>query len=195
LHGAAYSNFDAIEFICGNWGEEALAKMMDVRIELQSTLVSDDARAYRSLLKFVDAIRHAKNLRLLSVHWVASTRPLGTARKSYCQHAAPLLRNRELERNSEGGRGVCDTGSASGGPSGKLALLPGAWARREVVLQPLVELRGLQRVRIEGTVTEPWALYLENVITATEDGVKVELEAEQRAKDGLKALMEICADD
>ena len=40
----------------------------------------------------------------------------------------------------------------------------GDWAEREVVLEPLQGLRGLRKVRIEGTVTEAWALYLEYVM-------------------------------
>lgn len=76
-----------------------------------------------------------------------------------------------------------------------LAALLGAWARREGVLRLLVELRGLQRVRIEGTVTDAWAFYLETVMTGSEDEVMVEFEPEERAKDWFKALLEIDADD
>jgi hypothetical protein len=40
----------------------------------------------------------------------------------------------------------------------------GDWAEREVVLEPLQELRELRKVGNEGTVTEAWASYLEYVM-------------------------------
>jgi hypothetical protein len=77
-----------------------------------------------------------------------------------------------LGKESEGGRGTseADGKAPSLAPAAKLA----SWARREVVLRPLVVLRGLTGVRIEGTVTNAWALYLESVTTGSEDGVMVE---------------------
>jgi hypothetical protein len=56
----------------------------------------------------------------------------------------------------------------------------------------LKALRVVKRVRIEGTVTEAWALYLESVMTGSEGDAMGEFEHEERAKDALKYLMKLC---
>jgi hypothetical protein len=112
-----------------------LAAMTDVRIEMQSTLMSDDTRAYHSLLKFTIEVLRAENLKILSVQWRASSRPVSTGRKAYCNHVVRLLRNRALERKSEGGRGSSEASGAGKGLAVGPAFHPGSWARREVELQ------------------------------------------------------------
>jgi pimeloyl-ACP methyl ester carboxylesterase len=90
---------------------------------------------------------------------------------------SPMVRNHELERNRDGGRGlILSPGQAvdldEDDNWGKYLGLESelkSWRENEVALLSLAELRGLSKVRIEGTVTEAWAIWLETAMSAGPD--------------------------
>jgi hypothetical protein len=176
LHGAEMSNFDAIAWVLKYWGQEALLAMTNVRLDLQSIGSFNDLRAYEAVKAFVEVVKHSQNLQVLEVKWVASYRHLQTRYTEHRRHQLSVERDIEIERNSDGGRGplhIVDKRKQSDSDEDEdddevKWLGPESegedWAEREVVLEPLQELRGLGKVRIEGTVTEAWASYLEDVM-------------------------------
>jgi hypothetical protein len=57
-----------------------------------------------------------------------------------------------------------------------------------VVLLPLAELRGLESVRIEGTITEVWASWLERAMGVREVKIVPEFEFQPEAKEAIRKL-------
>lgn len=159
-------SFDAIIWIAEHWGLEAMSHMKDVRIKIRGLSKLD----HRSLELFVKAVKEAHVLQKLSVQWLRMIgRSIQCARKGgQSWHSQQVGRNRGLERNYEGGRGLTSRDIA-GTERGTTYLgresEPSSWIIEEVVLLPLLELRGLSKVRIAGTVTESWAAYLESSMT------------------------------
>ncbi|KUJ10199.1 uncharacterized protein LY89DRAFT_787818 [Mollisia scopiformis] len=166
--------FNAISWIEKYWGVEVLGLMRDVRIEAQALRKA----CFNALDVFTTAAAPGGRLNSLEVQWLEKTRPLQTAmRKARGEndetwHFHPMLRDHGLERNSEGGRGLIiqpgeeheydedDLGTKYEGVNSE----PEEWQENEVVLVPLGKLRGVRKVRIEGTVREKWATWLEGVM-------------------------------
>ena len=184
------SSFDAIQWVLKFWGQEAVRSMTDLRLEAQAAQYRM-VEIYQSLANFVDAVKDGHSLQRLSVQWILSEGQLQCARpvgNNWSPHEIAVVRDRGLERNSEGGRGSKDweeyDGSLWEGPQSE----PESWAAREVMLQPLKYIRAVREVRIEGTVTENWAQYLEMAMSASADAGVPDLELQQRAKEGLERL-------
>jgi hypothetical protein len=176
LHGGEMGNFDPVSWALKYWGKKALLAMTNVRLELQSIGSFNDLRAYETVKAFVGVVKHSQNLQMLEVKWITSYRHLQTAYTEHRPHQPSAERDIGIERNSNGGRGllrIVDKRKQSNSDEGEdddeakwvgLESEGEDWAEREVVLEPLQELRGLQKVRIEGTVTEAWTSYLEHVM-------------------------------
>lgn len=166
--------FDAVEWISQHWGKEVLRLMRHVRIEAQALR----ERCYDALELFVEEVSKGGRLSSLEVQWLEPSRPLQCAYNARggpaSWHFHPMERDRGLERNAKGGRGLIvppgeeehyhedDYGTKYEGESSE----PWYWKEDEVSLIPLCRLRGLKNVRIEGTVTEKWAKWLEKAATA-----------------------------
>lgn len=93
--------------------------------------------------------------------------------KNYCPHKPLVDRNYKHERNNSGTRGRVEAYEEVDDEddeleNAELERLIIDWAQAEFILRPLKDLRGLERARIEGTVTENWAVYLETCMTAKE---------------------------
>lgn len=184
------SSYDAIQWVLNHWGQDALCRMTDLRLEVQAHQYYM-VPFYESLTKFVDAVKEKHSLQSLSVEWIASGGALQCARPSgnnWSPHVVLVDRDYGLERNSEGGRGrenwEEEDGSPWDGPDSEEL----DWAEREIILHPLQSLRGARQVRIEGTVTEAWAEYLEMAMSALRDAEIPEFELQERAKEGLERL-------
>jgi hypothetical protein len=61
-------------------------------------------------------------------------------------------------------------------------------AQREASVQLRNTLRGVGLVRIEGTVTDAWAEYLEKALSASRDAEVVEFGFQEKAKEVLQRL-------
>ena len=184
----ATSSFDAIKWVLKHWGGEALCKMTNVRIELQSTIGL--GLCYNALKSFVNAVRCDHRLQDLSIQWISSSRPMNPllhVHPTSAPHMIQVFRNTALEWNSCGGRGRKIESKVSI-PSSMSQLDPD-WATREVLLQPLQYLRGIKRARIEGTVTESWANYLEMAMTAATGAVVHEFDFQLEVKEALQKLV------
>ncbi len=57
------------------------------------------------------------------------------------------------------------------------------------MLLPLKDLRGLVDARIEGTVREEWAVYLEECMTSPTGSVVAEFEFDDKGKKAIEALI------
>jgi len=172
---------------------EALGLMRDVRIEVQALFEP----VYDALEIFVSAAKEGKMLRDLSVQWLEHSGHLQCARTGGTSwHFHPMCRDHGLERNREGGRGLIiapenaadydedDYGTKYLGPRSEDV----EWRTQEVVLLPLAELRGLESARIEGTVTEAWASWLERAMGAREAKIVPEFEFQPEAKEAIRKL-------
>lgn len=192
------SSFDAIKWVLKYWGKEALCCMTDVRIELQS--MTGIEMAYKSLENFTNAVRNSHSLRNLSVQWISSPRaivPPGPSHPAYSNHSPhvpQIIREPGIERNCDGGRGR-NTEPALSWKTPGLGL--GAerleWAERELLLQPLLDLRGIKWARIEGTVTESWAQHLEITMTASAGAKAHKFKFQPKAEDAARKLNERCS--
>jgi hypothetical protein len=189
-------SFDAITWIAKTWGTEALSLMRDVRLEIQGMGQVDIhskrlENEYRAIEIFAQAAKEGKTLSNLSVQWIERSPPMGCATgPGRSWHFHPLLRDHGLERNRERGRGLIITseeavdldednyGTKYLGPESEEE----SWREKEVVLLPLVELRGPPKVRIEGTVTEAWATWLETSMTASDGEVTPHFEFQPEVK-------------
>jgi hypothetical protein len=200
------SSFNAISWITQYWGPEALSLMRDVRIEIygigiQSQLLEIE---FTALETFVQAAKEGKMLRSLAVQWIQQSPPLGCAVPvGGSWHFHPVERDRGLERNGEGGRGLIvsaeeardldddNFGTQYLGPQSEVE----DWKADEVVLLPLGELRGIPKARIEGTVTEEWALWLERAMSAHEGQAVPQVAICPRAKEVIRRLRNGTEDD
>lgn len=201
--------FDAVDWVIKKWGMEALSMMRDVRIEVQSM----NEKCFHALEAFVGAANKGGHLRTLSVQWLANSRGLQVAGFSgRTWHFHPMSREFGCERNRLRGRGLVtakvraeanvraqDYGDGTDyepdedddgdddcnerylGPQSE----PSAWAKHEVALLPLKDLRGLIDARIEGTVREKWAVWLEECMTSRVGHSVSEFEFDAK---GLKAI-------
>lgn len=173
--------------------------MRCVRIEiigtgLQARLLETE---YKTLETFVQAAKEGGCLRELAVQWIQRSPPLQCA-PAVSWHFHPVERDRGLERNGEGGRGlILSTEEAADYDEDYLGTMYMGveseleeWKADEVVLRPLRRLRGLARGMIEGTVTEKWALWLERAVTAQEGDVIPLFEFSPEAKETLGRFSE-----
>lgn len=180
--------FDAVDWVVKKWGTEALSMMRDVRIEVQGM----NEKCFHALEIFVGAANEGGHLRALSVQWIGNARALQVAGFSgRTWHFHPTGRDFGLERNRLRGRGPVtakirakaniqaqDYGDGTDyepddddddednerylGPQSE----PSGWKKHEIVLLPLNDLRGLADARVEGTVREKWAVWLEKCMTS-----------------------------
>jgi len=158
-------------------------------------------QAYKSLQSFVQATSGG-SLRKLEVQWLSSGRPISSSRSAGSQlvngHVHRVWRDKRVERNSGGGRGrdkevvKISQDLLDWDPSDEDTSMQeqvdavqrrDKWAQKEIVLQPLTSLRGLKKVRIEGTVTEAWATHLEEVMTASRDQVVLDYNADESVRE------------
>jgi hypothetical protein len=107
-----------------------------------------------------------------------------------------MIRNHEFERNREGDRGWLvkpgqvvdfdedDYWGKYLGPGFE----PKTWRQNEVVLLPLAKLKGLSKVRIGGTVTEAWTMWLETAMIAELDQTVPEYEFHPEAMKAIGRL-------
>lgn len=188
LHSS--SSFDAIQWVLKHWGKEALCAMTDLRLEIQANPYFK-VPFFQSLAKFVETVKEAHSLERLSVQWIASGPALAVASRwghTWSPHVLPVCRDYGLERNSAGGRGrdnwEQDDGTLWEGPESE----PTEWVEEEVILQPLQTLRGIGEARIEGTVSDAWAEYLEMAVSASRDAVVPEFEFQKKAREELQRL-------
>jgi hypothetical protein len=186
-------SFDAIGWVVRYWGAEALGLMSNVRIEVHALFEP----GYRALEIFVKAAKKGAMLRDLSVQWIEGSPPLQCARNAGATwHFHPMCRDHGLERNREGSRGLIvapenaanydedDYGTKYLGPESE----PHEWRTQEVVLLPLAELRCLAKARIEGTVTESWASWLETVMMTGESETVPKFEFQLEEQEAIRKL-------
>ena len=134
-----------------HWGEEALLRMRDVRIDVLGQYKDAHADTKAALKELVEKLK-GRNMRKLVITWnnwygIVGGK-CGTGRKKAGDEIRRAMRNEDGTRLEPRHRRI--TG----------------WEKTEGVLEPLLELRGLGEVRVMGCVTNQWATHLENSISS-----------------------------
>ncbi len=166
------SRLDSVLWGLDDWGKEALRMMSDIRIVARS-VDSADVQLVRTRLEgFVDVLIPGNKLRRLAVQWIWGPEILAHTGKQ--RNPVPRVdRDHDTERQADGTRGVKriivnPAGRSSNNPyAGYVGGGKEAWVENEKVLTPLHKLKGIQ-ARIEGCVTDEWALWLEESMAATQ---------------------------
>jgi hypothetical protein len=142
-----YMGINTATFIQKLWGKQALLRLRDIILQVRGTDLEAEEEMKIAIHELVGILNQGANLKKLSVKWqdhyALSGYWCGTGRIQSAQLIAAS------SRKDDGTRDV-----PIGHPS---AWGTKQWATRERILEPLKELRGLEKVVVMGCVTDEWA--------------------------------------
>jgi len=145
---------DTAAFIKETWGEQALGLMRKVRLYINAKDVHIDETVKGKLRDLVRILREGKNVKQLSVRWenfYTYPKFAGKCGTSSVQEGNKIRRS---SRREDGTR--------------EQAIKYKCWYEQEMILEPLKELRGLKQALVFGSVSDQWALWLEQCMKSDE---------------------------
>jgi hypothetical protein len=141
------TTIDTTAFIKETWGEQALGLMERVHLYIRCRDLGIEDMVRDKLKDLVQIFRHGQNLKELSVNWQNYYTYPNISGKCGNPIIRELQKIRRSSRKEDGTRA--------------LPIRHENWLKEEMILEPLKELRGLEKVVVFGSVSDQWAIWLE----------------------------------
>jgi hypothetical protein len=145
---------DNSAFIKETWGEQALGLMQRVHLYINGRDLDIEEKVKDRLKDLVRIFRHGQSLKQLSVNWQNYYTYPKFSGKCGTPRVKESQKIRRSSRKEDGTR--------------ELSIKYKSWYKEEVILEPLKELRGLEKAHVYGSVSDQWALWLEQCMKSDE---------------------------